>query len=148
MPVLKNPKHEIFVQHVIAGKDASEAYKLSGFKGKDARKRASDLRTKPEIKARIEELTGRITNKAVKRASAKLAIDKEMVLRMLMENVARGQKVKGGSSVVNRAAELIAKLMGYFPDGEQKPLTLEDLTTDQLRQLLGDEAPPKPDILQ
>jgi phage terminase small subunit len=106
MPVLKNPKHEIFVQHVIAGESAADAYKACGFKGKDARKRASDLRTKPEIKARIEELTGRITNNAVKRASAKLAIDKEMVLRMLVENIARGEKIKGGSSVVNRACEL------------------------------------------
>ena len=57
MPVLKNPKHEIFVQYVIAGTSAADAYKLSGFNGKDARKRASDLRTKPEIKARIKELT-------------------------------------------------------------------------------------------
>ena len=136
MPVLKNPKHEIFVQHVIAGNDASEAYKLSGFKGKDPRKRASDLRTKPEIKGRIEELTGRITNNAVKRASAKLAIDKEWVLRELMDNLERGKAVKGGSSVVNRACELIGKHLGMFQDKEPKPLRLEDLSTEDLKKLL------------
>ncbi len=97
---------------------------------------------------RIEELTGRITNNAVKRASAKLAIDKEWVLRGLVENLERGRRVKGGSSVVNRACELIAKLMGYFPDGEQKPLSVEDLTADQIREMLGPAAPPKPDVFQ
>ncbi len=91
MPVLKNPKHEIFVQHVVAGKkSAADAYNLSGFRGKDTRKRASDLRTKPEINARIKELTGRITNNAVERATAKLAIDKEWVLRGLVENIEAG----------------------------------------------------------
>jgi hypothetical protein len=141
MPVLKNPKHEIFVQHVIAGASAAGAYKLSGFSGKDPRKRASDLRTKPEIKARIEELTVRITNNAVKRATAKLAIDKEWVLRELMDNLERGKMVKGGSSVVNRSCELIAKLMGYFPDCEQKkPLSVDDLTIEEIEQMLADAA--------
>ncbi len=148
MPVLRNSKHEIFVQHVIAGTSAADAYKLSGFSGKDPRKRASDLRTKPEIRARIEELTDRITNNAVKRASAKLAIDKEMVLRMLMENVARGEKVKGGSSVVNRALELIGKHLGMFDEQGKKPFNVDDLTADDIRKLLGDEAPPPPDVLQ
>lgn len=85
---------------------------------------------------RIEELTSRITNNAVKRASTRLAIDKEWVLRELLDNVERGKKVRGGSNVVNRSCELIAKLMGYFPLGEVKPITLDDLSTEDLEKLL------------
>jgi hypothetical protein len=65
-----------------------------------------------------------------------------------MDNLERGKTVKGGSSVVNRACELIGKHLGMFQDQEPKPLNVEDLTADQIRQLLGDEAPPKPDIFQ
>ena len=137
MPVLKNPKHEIFVQHVIVGTSAADAYKLAGFNGKDPRKRASDLRTKPEIKARIKELTTRIEKAATRKATRRLAIDKERVLRELMENLERGKTVKGGSSVVNRACELLGKHLGMWPDKPEKPLTAEDLTIEQLEQILG-----------
>ena len=147
MPVLKNPKHEIFVQHVIAGTDASEAYKLSGFKGKDPRKRASDLRNKPEIKGRIKELTSRIEKAATRKAVRRLAIDKETVLRGLMDNLERGATVKGGSSVVNRACELLGKHLGMWPDKPEKPLTAEDLTIEQLEQILA-QIPKEPDQVQ
>ena len=120
MPVLKNPKHEFFVQHVIAGESAADAYKACGFKGKDARKRASDLRTKPEIKERIEELTSRIEKAATRKAVRRRAIDKERVLQELMENLERGKTVKGGSSVVNRACELLGKHLGMFSDQPPK----------------------------
>src|SRR5204863_1865157 len=99
MPVLENPKHEIFVQYVISGTSAADAYKLSGFSGKDPRRRASDLRTKPEIKERIKELTSRIEKAATRKAVRRLAIDKEWVLRELMKNLERGKTVRGGASV-------------------------------------------------
>ncbi len=67
---------------------------------------------------------------------------------MLMENVARGEKVKGGSSVVNRALELIGKHLGMFDEQGKKPFNVDDLTADDIRKLLGDEAPPPPDVLQ
>jgi hypothetical protein len=65
---------------------------------------------------RFNELTGRITNNAVKRAAAKLAIDKEWVLRGLVENLERGKTVEGRSSVVNRAG-VRAQLLFLLPDG-------------------------------
>ena len=75
-----------------------------------------------------------------------LAIDKETVLRKLMENVERGEKVKGGSSVVNRACELLGKHLGMFQDKEPKPLRLEDLSTEDLQKLL--EQDEQTEILQ
>jgi hypothetical protein len=87
---------------------------------------------------RIKELTIRIEKAAIKKATRHLAIDKERVLRELMDNLERGKTVKGGSSVVNRACELIGEHLGMFQDRPPKKLTLEGLTTDELRELLGD----------
>ena len=149
MPVLRNIKHERLVNQIAAGSTPAEAYKAAGFQGMNAAKNASEILNRPEVAARLKELTARIEKRSTKKAVAAVALSKELALRKLMENAARGEKVKGGSSVVNRSWELIAKLMGYFPeDGNGKPLNLDDLTGDQLRKLLGDEAPPKPEILQ
>ena len=76
-----------------------------------------------------------------------MALTTELVLAELWDNAQLGRGVKGGSSARNRALELIGKHLGMFQDADQKPLNVEDLTADQIRQLLGDEAPP-PDIFQ
>ena len=148
MPVLENVRHERFVNYIVKGMSQAEAYKSAGFRGKNVDTNASEILRRPEVKARLKELTSRISKSAVAQASAKLAIDKEWVLRVLVENVERGKAVKGGSSVVNRAAELIGKHLGMFQDGTDKPLNVEDLTADQIRQLLGNDAPPPPAVLQ
>jgi hypothetical protein len=54
-----------------------------------------------------------------------------------MDNLERGKTVKGGSSVVNRACELIGKHLGMFQDQPPKKLTLEDLTVEELEELWG-----------
>jgi hypothetical protein len=38
--------------------------------------------------------------------------------------------------------------LGMFQDKEPKPLNVDDLTSEQIRQLLGDDAPPPPDVFQ
>ena len=98
--------------------------------------------------ARIKELTGRISKRAVDRAAKKLQLTKEMIMAELWDNAQQGAKVKGGSSVRNRALELLGKELGMFQDKEPKPLNVEDLTAEQIRQMLGDKAPPKPTTLQ
>jgi hypothetical protein len=55
---------------------------------------------------------------------------------------------KGGSSALNRAPELLGKQLGMFQDKEPKPLNVEELTADQIRELLADKAPLKPDVFQ
>jgi hypothetical protein len=101
-----------------------------------------------QIKARIKELTTRIEKAATKKATRHLAIDKERVLRELMDNLERGKTVKGGSSVVNRACELIGKHLGMFQDQPPKKLTLEDLTVEELHQLLRDGMASESDVFQ
>jgi hypothetical protein len=95
------------------------------------------------VEKRIKELTGRISKNAVDRASKRLSLTKEMVLAELWDNAQKGAKVKGGSSVRNRALELIGKHLGMFNE-EQKPLSAEDLSIEQIRELLG--MPPEEEI--
>lgn len=53
MPVLANPRHELFAQELAKGKTAQEAYILAGYIGLG---NLSRLRNHPKITARIEEL--------------------------------------------------------------------------------------------
>ena len=66
--------------------------------------------------ARIKELKRRVTNAAIRKATAEVAITKELILRELWENAQRGARVSGGSAVTNRALELLGKELGLFRD--------------------------------
>ena len=147
MPVLRSVKEERFASSVAEGMTRAEAYKSAGYIGKDPQLRADNLCRKKEVKGRIKELTARISKRAVDRAAKKLHLTKEMVLAELWDNAQKGATVKGGSSVRNRALELIGKELGMFKDGEpEKPLDMENLTAEQLRQLLGPELAAEADI--
>jgi hypothetical protein len=63
-----------------------------------------------------------------------------MIMADLWDNAQQGAKVKGGSSVRNRALELLGKELGMFKDQEQKPLRAEDLTIEQIEQMLATPA--------
>jgi hypothetical protein len=148
MPVLHNIKHERLVNHVAASMTPSEAYKAAGFRGKDAAKLSSEILNRPEVGARLKELTARIEKRSTKKAVAKLSLSKELVLAELWDNAQLGRGVKGGSSARNRALELIGKHLGMFEEDGNKPFNPEDLTAEQIRKYLGDKAPPPPEALQ
>lgn len=57
MPVLKNPKHELFAQALAKGKTADEAYQLAGYK--QSRPAASRLSTNVNVSARVKQILGR-----------------------------------------------------------------------------------------
>lgn len=116
MPVLANLKHERFANHIAAGMTQAAAYKSAGFKSKHPESPASKISKNPLVAARIKELTRRITNAAVRKATEEVAITKELILRELWENAQRGAQVHGGSAVTNRALELLGKELGLFRD--------------------------------
>jgi hypothetical protein len=66
----------------------------------------------------------------------------------VVENLEREKTVKVESSVVNRACALIGKHLGMFQDQPPKKLTLEDLTVDEIEQLLRDGMASEPDVFQ
>jgi hypothetical protein len=66
-------------------------------------------------------------------------------MESLRENAEKAMKLPHGSSVANRALELIGTELGMFrSDGPPKPLSAEDLSIEQIRELLG--KPPEEEI--
>ena len=137
MPVLDNIKWERFAKEVARGKTQRAAYKACGYIAKDADSAASDLANNPKVKARIKELTARVTDKAIERA----AVTKEWVLRELLDN-AELAKADGSWAARNRSLELVGKEIGMFGDQPPPaaPTRLEDLPTSILEQILRESA--------
>jgi len=62
MPVLPNPRHEAFAQALAKGKTADEAYALAGYKPN--RHNASRLKTNEHIGKRVDQVLGRVAERA------------------------------------------------------------------------------------
>lgn len=62
MPVLSNPKHELFAQELAKGTSATAAYEKVGYRPDDGN--ASKLAGKPEVQDRVQEITGRAAEAA------------------------------------------------------------------------------------
>jgi len=71
MPILPNPRHESFAQHLAKGKTADEAYVLAGFKAN--RGNAARLKANESIAARVAELQSKAAEKAEWTAADRLA---------------------------------------------------------------------------
>ena len=96
------------------------------------------MANRPEVAARIKELTSRIGNSVTQRLSENVATTKEWVLTKLRENAEEALQVKGGSAVANRALELLGKELGLFREPEVKlPVNLEDLPQESLERMLA-----------
>jgi phage terminase small subunit len=63
MPALKNPRYERFAQLLASGKTATGAHEEAGFKR--SRHNASHLAAKPEIGARVQQITTVAAERAV-----------------------------------------------------------------------------------
>ena len=72
---LTNVKHERFCQEYLIDLNASQAYTRTGYRGKNRNARASELKAKPEVSARIEEL--------IAERSARTGINQDRVIREL-----------------------------------------------------------------
>jgi hypothetical protein len=75
MPVLANPRHEKFAQHLAQGRTEYEAYELCGYKPN--RGNPCKLAKNPTVADRVKE----ITQEAAKRA----IIDKQKLIEMNLE---------------------------------------------------------------
>ena len=62
MPVLPNSRHEAFAQALAKGRTADEAYQLAGYA--ENRGNAARLKSNERIRKRIEEIVGRVADKA------------------------------------------------------------------------------------
>jgi len=90
---------------------------------------------------RIKELTARVTDKAIERA----ALTKSWVIESLRANAEKAMKSPYGSSVANRALELLGTELGMFRnDGPPKPPRLEDLSSEDLERMLAESVAAEP----
>jgi phage terminase small subunit len=62
MPVLPNQRHEAFAQALAKGKSADEAYQLAGYA--ENRGNAARLKANERIRKRVEDILGRMADKA------------------------------------------------------------------------------------
>lgn len=82
--ILRNPRHERFAQELAAGKTASQAYVIAGYK--ENRHNAAALARQEHIAARCDEILdarNTVEAKAVEKAIERTAITKERVLTEL-----------------------------------------------------------------
>lgn len=61
MPILENPRHEQFAQHVAAGAPIAKAYTACGYSAGGAKQSSHKLARRPEVAARIAEIRGVIS---------------------------------------------------------------------------------------
>ncbi len=91
------------------------------------------------LESRVQELKRRITNAAMRKAVEETAITKEIVMRKLWENALRAEQAVGGSSVANRALELLGKELGLFRDPvDRLPVKLDELPPETLANMLAE----------
>lgn len=138
MPVLKNPKHERFVQAYLRGPTAGNAAashnEATGRKSHRARQDGYKWLRRGDIVARLTELRAEIEkteHKAIERAAEAVGITKEWVLERLRENVERcmqrvavldadGEPIgqwKFEPAAANKALELLGRHVGLFMTG-------------------------------
>lgn len=133
MPVLKNPKHERFVQEIVKGKSQREAYRLAGYDAKAdsvADAAASRLLGDVKARARLEELQGRVAEKAVVTAHS--------ILQELDEARLMAKHLEQPSAMV-AAIMGRAKVAGVVIDRKEvgKPGDFDNMTTDELRDFIS-----------
>jgi phage terminase small subunit len=84
MTILRNPRHERFAQELAAGKPATEAYVLAGYRSNAGN--ASTLKADQNISKRVAEILAnheRVEQEGLERAIERSAITKQRVLEEL-----------------------------------------------------------------
>jgi hypothetical protein len=79
MPVLKNPKHEMFAQYLAQGKTQDEAYELCGYR--PSRGNASHLADKQSIRDRVHQVTTQTVTKEATATAKKAAFTLESLIQ-------------------------------------------------------------------
>jgi hypothetical protein len=108
MPILANPRHELFCQAIASGRAAIEAYKVAGYKESSAKANATRLMENDGISSRIAEL------RAQQSAKAELSRDQ---FRQFLINIIQAKPEQ--ASMQNPLCEIAMTKKGpapVFPD--------------------------------
>ena len=84
----------------------------------------------------------------MERVAERAAVTKVWVIDKLVENVEKAMTAKNGSSVANRALELLGQEIGMFRDPKDHPIKcIDDLPTEVIEEMLRN-LPPKDEPIQ
>ena len=136
MPVLRNPRHELFAQARSQGYKVSEAYRIAGGKSPNTKRQGDQLAARPDVKARISELLRGQADLVVERA----ALGKEEILSEILRNAQESRKF-GNYAASNKAYELYGLELGMFVRRSEqrrgKLDPIEDAKDDDLLELIA-----------
>lgn len=132
MPVLKNPKHELFAQELAKGKNQTEAYKAAGYQveGNVAETSASRLFRNAQVVARVTELQERGAQRA------------EITVQSLIEEAEEARQLAlklGQSSAAVAATREKGVLSGRRIERAEvgRPGDFEAMSDDDLDRAIG-----------
>lgn len=133
MPVLRNPKHELFAQAVAKGVSGTLAYQQAGYDVADNVACASGARllAKVNVRSRVEELKERIAERVVARA----AMSKLEIIAALEDNATEA-RASGQHGPANRAYELVGRERGMFVERKEigAPGDFANLTDEEIER--------------
>lgn len=126
MPVLKNPRHELFARLRSEGNSTTDAYIGAGYSAKGAGQAGHKLLKKAEIEARILELQTAVIDRVIEKTALTEAyvIDKLMNVADVCSDV---DSEHWNPSQANRSAELLGKTLAMFVDRTQEEKCYGDL---------------------
>jgi hypothetical protein len=135
MPVLKNPKHEMFAQYLAQGKTQDEAYTLAGYQ--PSRSNASHLSDKLSIRDRVHQLTTQIVTKEATATAKKAAVTLESLVEMQQKLYDKAYDT-GQLSAGVAAGKEISVLTGHRIERAEigGPGEFDHLTDDELERVL------------
>ncbi len=139
MPLLENPRHELFAQELAKGTTADKSYVIAGFK--EHRSNAAGLARKKHILARVAELQDerlKADTEATALAAKALSIDKQWLMEKAED--ARAQAMTNGqpAAAVSAIKEL-GILSGFRVEKRQDvtpPRSLSEIEA-RILQLIG-----------
>jgi hypothetical protein len=102
MPTLKNPRHERFAQLLAAGKTATDAYELAGYKRSDSNGPA--LARTEEISDRVAEINGQKWKN--ERATAAVAAERAVVTRQSL--IEKAEEIRRKAMEANQFSAAVA----------------------------------------
>lgn len=117
MAALRNVRYEYFAQALASGKSPAEAYTGAGFKGKYPAKLASDLRKRPDIAGRVDEIVGQVRSANESITKTALATAQYDATRVVMEV----------AETIQQCEEVARRCMQHSPvlDDDGNPVMVE-----------------------
>lgn len=136
MPALEKPSYERFAQAIALGMPASQAYKqhVSGGKCSDrtAEVNGSSLALSTEVALRIEELRGKVAEKA----ESKFALTRDKWLEKLGE-IARDAHDSGDFSAATGALKEVGKAADFYAPAKVEVSGSVTILSDAVKKVFG-----------